>query len=108
MSKINLNDLISELVEEELEEASTTAGIPGYQTPYAFSKKNKKGKRKKGKVAKGKVEVGAGGHKKPDVFGYTLVSEEIEAKDYKLLAQIIRMELASIYYDLYKKKSIWT
>ena len=108
MSKINLNDLISELVEEELEEASTSVGVPGYQTPYAFSKKKKKGKRKKGKVMKGKVEVGAGGHKKPDVFGYTLVSEEIEAKDYKLLAQIIRMELASIYYDLYKKKSIWT
>ena len=61
-----------------------------------------------GKVMKGKVEVGAGGHKKPDVFGYTLVSEEIEAKDYKLLAQIIRMELASVFYDFYKKKSIWT
>ena len=35
MSK--LTDLISELVEEELEEASTSANVPGYQTPYAFS-----------------------------------------------------------------------
>ena len=104
----SLGDLISELVEEELEEASTSAGVPGYQTPNAFSKKKKKGKRKKGKVMKGRVEVEAGGHKKPDVFGYTLVSEEIEAKDYKLLAQIIRMELASVFYDFYKNKSIWT
>ena len=35
MSK--LTDLISELVEEELEEASTSANVPGYLTPYAFS-----------------------------------------------------------------------
>ena len=94
MSKINLNDLISELVEEELEEGSTTAGIPGYQTPYAFSGGRKKDKKKRKKNAK--------------QAGYQLFKEEIEAKDYKLLAQIIRMELASVFYDLYKKKSIWT
>ena len=92
MSKINLNDLISELVEEELEEGSTTAGIPGYLTPYAFSDDDDDEKRKKNAKQ----------------VGYELVSEEIEAKDYKTIAQIVRMELASIYYDLYKKKSIWT
>lgn len=106
---MSISDLIAELVEEELAESSTTAGVPGYQTPNAFSNKSsKKGKRKKGKVAKGKVEVGAGGHKKPDVLGYTVVNEEIDSKDYKALAQIIRMELASVFYDFYKKKSIWT
>ena len=52
--------------------------------------------------------MGAGGHKKPDVLGYTVVNEEIDSKDYKALAQIIRMELASVFYDFYKKKSIWT
>ena len=43
MSK--LTDLISELVEEELEEASTSANIPGYLTPYAFSDGSKEYKK---------------------------------------------------------------
>ena len=34
-------------MDEELDEASTTAGVPGYQTPYAFSKKGDKNKKKK-------------------------------------------------------------
>lgn len=92
MSK--LTDLISELVEEELEEASTSANVPGYLTPYAFSDGTKEYKKKRKKNAK--------------QAGYQLFKEEIEAKDYKTIAQIVRMELASIYYDLYKKKSIWT
>ena len=90
MSK--LTDLISGLVEEELEEASTSANVPGYLTPYAFSDDDDDEKRKKNAKQ----------------AGYELFKEEIEAKDYKTIAQIVRMELASIYYDLYKKKSIWT
>ena len=90
---MSISDLIAELVEEELAETSTSAGVPGYQTPNAFStKSSKKRKRKKNK----------------DESGYTVVNEEIDSKDYKALAQIIRMELASVFYDFYKKKSIWT
>ena len=48
MSK--LTDLISELVEEELEEASTSANVPGYQTPYAFSDDEDDEKTKKNKL----------------------------------------------------------
>ena len=39
-----------------LEEASTSANVPGYQTPYAFSKKKK-------------------GHEDPEVAGYKKVNE---------------------------------
>ena len=92
MSK--LTDLISELVEEELEEASTSANVPGYLPPYAFSDGTTEYKKKRKQSA--------------TQAGYELFKEEIEAKDYKTIAQIVRMELASIYYDLYKKKSIWT
>ena len=36
-------------VEEEIEEVSTTASVPGYQTPYAFTGKNDK--KRKDKIA---------------------------------------------------------
>ena len=36
-----LKEIIDEIInEEELEEASTTANVPGYQTPYAFTGKD--------------------------------------------------------------------
>lgn len=34
--------LIIKAVKEVIEELSTTSGAPGYQTPFAFSKGNKK------------------------------------------------------------------
>ena len=44
-----LKEIIRELIKKELEEASTSAATPGYQTPYAFSdpKKDKKKKKKR-------------------------------------------------------------
>ena len=50
MSKMDkLKEIIRELIKKELEEASTSAATPGYQTPYAFSdpKKDKKKKKKR-------------------------------------------------------------
>jgi hypothetical protein len=46
----NLRNYISELireVEQELEEATTTGNVDGYQTPHAFSRKKDKERRKK-------------------------------------------------------------
>ena len=52
MSKIDkLKEIIRELIKKELEEASTTANVAGYQTPYAFSGGRKKDKKKKKKIA---------------------------------------------------------
>jgi len=50
MSKMDkLKEIIRELIKKELDEASTSAATPGYQTPYAFSdpKKDKKKKKKR-------------------------------------------------------------
>ena len=46
-----LKEIIRELIKQELEEASTSAATPGYQTPYAFSGGRKKDKKKKKKIA---------------------------------------------------------
>ena len=52
MSKIDkLKEIIRELIKKELDEASTSAATPGYQTPYAFSGGRKKDKKKKKKIA---------------------------------------------------------
>ena len=46
-----LKEIIRELIKKELDEASTSAATPGYQTPYAFSGGRKKDKKKKKKIA---------------------------------------------------------
>ena len=52
MSKIDkLKEIIRELIKKELEEATTSANVPGYQTPYAFGGGRKKDKKKKKKIA---------------------------------------------------------
>jgi len=38
-------------VDEEIEEASTTSGVPGYQTPYAFSDDDEESKSRRNKNA---------------------------------------------------------
>ena len=47
-----LKEIIRELIKKELEEASTSAAKPGYQTPMAFSGGRKKDKKKKRDIAK--------------------------------------------------------
>ena len=46
-----LKEIIRELIKKELDEASVTGDIAGYQTPYAFSGGRKKDKKKKKKIA---------------------------------------------------------
>ena len=64
----NLKEIIEELIQEvehELDEATTTAGVDGYQTPFAFGNNRKKDKKKEKEtatqagytIAEGKDEV---------------------------------------------------
>ena len=46
-----LKEIIRELIKRELDEASTSAATPGYQTPYAFSGGRSKDKKKKKNIA---------------------------------------------------------
>ena len=36
-----------------------------------------------------------------------MITEEIADKDLVMLRQIIRFELASVFYDLYRRKNAW-
>ena len=94
-----LKEIIRELIRQELEEVSVTGAIDGGEgpprTPYAFSGKKKKDKKKRKKIATTST-------------GYELVSEEITDKDLRKISDIIRMEVALIFFDLFKKKALWT
>ena len=52
MSKMdNLREIIRELIKKELEEATTTGDIAGYDTPHAFTGGKNKGKKKKKEIS---------------------------------------------------------
>ena len=68
------------LDEENLEEITTTAAVPGYMTPYAF-----KGKKKKKKK----------------------VDEALEDKDLKVIMKLIRSVVADILRDIWLKRASW-
>ena len=52
MSKMDkLREIIRELIRKELEEATTTGNIAGYETPMAFTGGKGKGKKKKREIA---------------------------------------------------------
>jgi len=63
----NLRDLLDELIQEiqnELEEATTTGNVAGYQTPKAFSDKGKSDKKRKKKIA--------------TALGYSVVDDDVD------------------------------
>ena len=88
---MNLDLLLEELLTsdetEELEaelEANLSGATPGYQTPKAFTgKKEKKSKKKK------------------------LNTEGLESSDISKVRLVIRQEIARIFFDLYRKRSVW-
>ena len=98
---MNLDKIFEELLtsdepedlEAELEsEANTTANVPGYQTPYAFSDDESDKSRKKKDLAK---------------FGYDIVGEGLESADIAKVRTVIRQEVARIFFDLFRKRSVW-
>jgi len=67
-----IREVLDEIPEEDLEEMNTTGAVDGFNTPGAFSRKvSAKGKKKKG--THGSYVTHEGGHKQPEVLGYTLV-----------------------------------
>ena len=78
------------LDEESLEEISTTAGVDGYSTPFAFGKMKKKKKKNLEKQT-----------------GYKFVSEIIEEKDLKVITKLIRNVVGDILRDIWLKRTAW-
>ena len=81
------------LDEESLEEISTTAGVDGYSTPFAFSKSKKDKKKRLKKLKKS--------------TGYTPVNETIDDKDLKQITKLIRNVVGDILRDIWLKRTAW-
>ena len=86
-----IKKLTLELLDEEgLEEISTTAGVDGYSTPFAFGKMKKKKKKNIEKQT-----------------GYKFVSETIDDKDLKQITKLIRNVVGDILRDIWLKRTAW-
>tara|TARA_A100001391_G_scaffold93006_1_gene61540 strand:- start:1587 stop:1883 length:297 start_codon:yes stop_codon:yes gene_type:complete len=85
--------LVDEVINDsfDVDEITTTLAVPGYQTPFAFAKDDFKKRNKKSLKS----------------TGYTLVKEELDSTDIKLLKILIRDEVAEIFKSLYLKRSSW-
>ena len=87
--------LTMELLDEEsLEEITTTAAVPGYMTPFAFSDGSKKDKKKKLKRIKKST-------------GYTAVTEALNDRDLKQINKLIRDVVGDILRDIWLKRNAW-
>ena len=85
--------LTMELLDEEsLEEITTTAAVPGYLTPFAFSSKEDKKKKKK-RLTKS--------------TGYSVVKEALDDKDLKQINNLIRDVVGDILRDIWLKRNAW-
>ena len=85
--------LTMELLDEEsLEEITTTAAVPGYQTPFAFSSKGDEKKKKK---------------RFNKSTGYTFVNEALDDKDLKQITKLIRGVVANVIRDIWLKRNAW-
>ena len=85
--------LTMELLDEEsLEEITTTAAVPGYQTPFAFSSKEDEKKKKKRLTRS---------------TGYSVVKEALNDKDLKQINKLIRDVVGDILRDIWLKRNAW-
>ena len=86
--------LTMELLDEEgLEEITTTAAVPGYMTPFAFSKSKKDKKKRLKKIKKS--------------TGYTAVNETLDKKDLEQITKLIRNVVGDILRDIWLKRTAW-
>ena len=86
--------LTMELLDEEsLEEITTTAAVPGYLTPFAFSKSKKDKKKRLKRIKKS--------------TGYTTVTEALDDKDLKQINKLIRDVVGDILRDIWLKRNAW-
>ena len=79
---------------DELDEATTTDCIDGYNTPFAFGDKSTSSKKKKKTIATNST-------------GYKVVREGIDDKDIKVIKTLIRDVVSDILRDIWLKRSAW-
>ena len=80
--------------EDEIDEATTTGDVEGYNTPFAFSDKSPKSKKKKRKISTNST-------------GYKVVNENLDKKDLTIIRKLIRDEVADILRDIWLRRTAW-
>jgi len=88
-----VENIVSEVIDDsfDIDEITATMATPGYETPNAFAADDFKKRNKKSLKS----------------TGFTLVKEELNSTDIKLLKILIRDEVAEIFKTLYLKRGAW-
>lgn len=124
ISRKSLSSLVSEVIDDmvdskELDEATLTGNIDGYNTPFAFGDDSSGSKNKKKRNATNstgykvvkeiRMEVlkTIRNRRSGNISG-GLVSEDLTNRDLSKVKKIIRLEVAAILRDIWVKRSIWT
>ena len=98
-TKKHFNEIIKSLTEEildeeDLDETTGTGDVAGYNTPFAFKGKGKKGKKKNKEISTNSTD-------------YELVKEALDEKDFKVITKLIREVVANILRDIWLKRTTW-
>jgi hypothetical protein len=109
---MDIKEFIKQLVRDVLEEESTTAGVPGYSTPFAFAKKGQKSNAAtKTAVSQGYTKAPTGMPSDSKVKDYKAIWKSAEKPKYKMykenmnLQDIIKEELLNeATYKQFKKE----
>ena len=127
ITRNKLSSLVNEVIEElirskELDEATLTGDIEGYNTPFAFGSKGSSGSRKKKirnstnstgyrmvkEIRKAVLQTIKNRRNGTELNSENVVSEEMTNRDFLTIKKIIRSEVAAILRDIWIKRSIWT
>tara|TARA_Y100001973_G_C4976758_1_gene222270 strand:+ start:61 stop:327 length:267 start_codon:yes stop_codon:yes gene_type:complete len=86
-----IKTLIGE-IQKELDEATVTGDIEGYDTPFAFS--TNAGKQKRKKISTNST-------------GYEMIGEILDNKDINQIKKLIRDVVGDILRDIWLKRQAW-
>ena len=101
---MDIKEYIKQLVRELLDEESTTAGVPGYSTPFAFAKKGQKTNAATKYAEKMGWKKAPGMPKKSKVLDYKELWKGKKSAMNESLLQIIEQELLNeVTYSKFKK-----
>ena len=98
-NKKSFNNFIKSLVEEildeeDLDEITATSNVAGYNTPFASSGKDKKGKKKNKDISTNSTN-------------FEVVNEVLDKKDLEVITKLIRNVVGDIYRDIWIKRNSW-
>ena len=87
---------------KDILESTTSNSTPGYQTPYAFT-----GDEDDKELIKKFISIIRWTVAKRKKMKTADIKENIEPSDYSKIKDLIRAEIASIMYLLFRKRSMW-